>query len=322
MLILAKIILRKIIMKIIHISDLHLCGRFKLNNIAKTKQILSDALETGFDHLVITGDLSDNAEEKDYLILRNILEKFNLLRSDRTSIVIGNHDIFGGVQTALDVINFPNRCIHTNYQEKVKTFTHYFRELFENTIRFDDNYYFPYAKIVEDAVLIGINSISDYSKLRNPFASNGSVNKKELEGFAKVFENPLINTKKKIALIHHHFYKNNMETKSSESSVWNKIESYTMKLRGKKKLMKYFVDHGIELVLHGHSHELKEYYRKGIKFLNAGGSIDGTSETESSYYMIELNNPSIDVSLKTIKTIPPIEKEYQDDEILAPAYIN
>jgi len=38
--------------------------------------------------------------------------------------------------------------------------------------------------------------------------------------------------------------------------------------------------------------------------------------------MIELNNPSIDVSLKTIKIIPPIEKEYQDDEILAPAYIN
>jgi len=309
-------------MKIIHISDLHLCGRFKLNNIAKTKQILSDALETGFDHLVITGDISDNAEEKDYLILRNILLKFNLLKSDRTSIVIGNHDIFGGVQTALDVINFPNKCILTNYQEKVKTFIYCFRELFENTIRLDENSFFPYAKIVENRVLIGINSIADYSKLRNPFASNGRVNKKELENFAKIFENPLIKTKKKIALIHHHFYKNDIETRSSESGMWNKIESYTMKLRGKKKLMKYFVDNGIELVLHGHSHELKEYYRKDIKFLNAGGSIDRASETESSYYTIDLNNSSIDVSLKTIKTILPIAKEYQEEEILAPAFIN
>ena len=55
-------------MKIAHISDLNLCRIFKRQNIRKTKNIIKYAVQNGFDHLVITGDISDNSEEIDFTI--------------------------------------------------------------------------------------------------------------------------------------------------------------------------------------------------------------------------------------------------------------
>jgi predicted phosphodiesterase len=51
-----------------------------------------------------------------------------------------------------------------------------------------------------------------------------------------------------------------------------------MKLRGKKRLFKLFNEVGVDIVLHGHVHESKEYYRKGIRFLNAGASIKNNKD--------------------------------------------
>jgi predicted phosphodiesterase len=77
-----------------------------------------------------------------------------------------------------------------------------------------------------------------------------------------------------------------MDATSPQSSVWKKIESYTLRLRNKKKVINTFMQCGIRLVLHGHSHEAKEYSRKGLHFVNAGGSIE--SETESlCFYIID-----------------------------------
>ena len=81
-------------MKIAHISDLHL------------NTIYSYSLENKADHLVITGDLTDNASEKDFEILRNLFRKNGLLNSERLSLVIGNHDIFGGLQSAEEIFFF------------------------------------------------------------------------------------------------------------------------------------------------------------------------------------------------------------------------
>lgn len=164
-------------MKIAHISDLHLCSNYKKQNAVKTKKLIENALKNGADHIVITGDISDNANEKDFLILRKILQTYNLLEWDKASVVIGNHDIFGGVQTAQDIINFPAKCTKTNYHIKQQIFYKYFEELFINTIFTSDENPFPFAKVLNNVALIGMNSIDVYSKIKNPFASNGLVDK-------------------------------------------------------------------------------------------------------------------------------------------------
>ena len=307
-------------MKIAHLSDLHICSKFKRENIIKTKKLIRHAIEQGVDHFVITGDISDNAQEKDFLILRKILETYKLLSADKTSIIIGNHDIFGGVHTVSDVINFPSKCANTNYKEKVTKFFKYFKELFENAIFPSEESPFPYVKVLKDVVLIGMNSIDTYSKLKNPFASNGHVSKIERENLKKIFDEYEFPNKMKIAMVHHHFYNKNIPSKSSENSLWNRIEKFTMKLRGKKKLLKLFSEIGISLVLHGHSHEIKEYHRKGIMFLNAGGSIDNETADETGLFIIETNNLGYMVNLDLLKVNSNEVQAHTFVDSLAPSF--
>lgn len=307
-------------MKIAHISDLHFSRIFKRHNIRKTKRLLKYCIEQGFDHLVITGDISDNCDEKDFLILRNILSNFNLLDSNKVSITIGNHDIFGGVQTATDIINFPSKCLKTNYDEKVKTFVSYFKELFEGAIFPNPNKEFPYAKIVGDVTILGINSIDLYSRIKNPFASNGKVYSKDFEAIKALLEYDSIKDKRKIIAVHHHFYKNSVEATSSQSHLWNRIEGYTLKLRGKKKLLKLFKENNVDLVLHGHSHELKEYFRKGIRFINAGATIDNNAPALAHLFFINLLKDRISVQLKTLPESILIGSTEKIKTALVPAF--
>lgn len=270
-------------MRFAHISDLHLCTKHKRENISKIKVLIRHALDNGAQHFVITGDISDNADERDFNILKEILIKNDIYKSDKTTIVIGNHDIFGGPQTAKDVINFPTKCMNVNYQEKVEKFIHHFKELFENTIRVHEELYFPFLKELKNVVLVGLNTNAEYSRFKNPFASNGHVSKIQKQFLKSILSKSEFKEKVKVILSHHHFYPKNVASHSSESPIWNKLENYTMKLRGKKKLIKLFLESNVKLVLHGHSHEMKEYFRDGIRFVNAGGSVDNNKEVASLF---------------------------------------
>ena len=90
-------------MRIAHISDLHFTSFFKENNLKKIRYLLKQIIKSGIDHIVISGDLTDNANREDFLILRKLFDELDLLHHDKLSLVIGNHDIFGGVQTAEDI---------------------------------------------------------------------------------------------------------------------------------------------------------------------------------------------------------------------------
>ncbi|MCX7875411.1 MAG: metallophosphoesterase [Melioribacteraceae bacterium] len=264
-------------MRIAHISDLHLCTLFKEKNYLKLEKALITALKNGVQHFVFSGDITDNANEEDFKNFKSILKKYNIYNSLKATITIGNHDIFGGPQTANDVISFPSKCLKINYIEKVKEFIDHFKELFENTITINNEINFPFLKIVHDNAFLIINSIDEYSRFKNPFASNGKVNKEIRKKIIELSKNKEISDKTKIAVIHHHFYHNYENASSSENNLWNKIENFTMKLKHKKKLINLFNECGVKIVLHGHSHEMKEYIRNGIHFFNSGGAFEGNA---------------------------------------------
>ncbi len=267
-------------MRIAHISDLHLSSMHrKKRNYLKVKKIIELALENGAQHFVFTGDISDNSDEKDFKLFRNLLIKYNLLSSEKSSIVIGNHDIFGGPQTAQEVLSFPKKCMEMDYNQKIISFINHFRELFENTIRMHDELFFPYVKEIKNFLIVGFNSIDQYSRLKNPFASNGHIPKDHRKFVKMILSKGNFKNKTKIVLVHHHFYPKNISSHSSENTLWNRIENYTMKLRGKKKLLKLFTEKEVKIVFHGHSHEVREYSRENMAFVNAGGSIDNDKPT-------------------------------------------
>jgi 3',5'-cyclic-AMP phosphodiesterase len=285
-------------MKIVHISDIHLSIKYKPWSLPAIHKLLQKIVDSNIDHLVITGDLTDNADEHDFISLRNILKSLDLLASQRTSIVIGNHDIFGGPQTAQDILTFPSKCSEIDYEKKVQKFTRYFFELFDGVFNPIEGNTFPFAKPVGNLVLIGMNTIDEYSRLRNPFASNGVVSEGQRKGLQEIFSR--YRDFKKIVLSHHHFYKNRIPAKSSEIGIWNRIENYTMKLRGKKKLLNMFAENKVDLILHGHSHEMAEYFRKGIRVLNAGGTFEQENKNMMKYFLIDILPLDIDTTLNSI----------------------
>lgn len=293
-------------MKIFHISDLHLCKTYKRNNIIKTRELIKYFVENNLDHLVITGDISDNSNKEDWIILRKLLISYGIYNSDKVTVAIGNHDIFGGVQAATDILSFPAKCLQTDYFYKVRSFYDVFSDLFSNSFHINPSI-FPLVKIVDNIAFIIINTIDFYGRLLNPFASNGKVFYEDFKTIAKLLFDPTLKNKTKIILAHHHFYKNHVESTSSYGTIWNKIEKYTMKLRGKKKLIKLFAEGDVKYVLHGHSHELKIYERKNIIFSNAGASVDNLKDYLSSGILLNTDLNSLQQVNLNYRSLPKLQ---------------
>jgi 3',5'-cyclic AMP phosphodiesterase CpdA len=258
---------------IAHISDLHLSAEHRRNHIRRTKRALEYIRSLDVDHIVVTGDITANGEPADYRIARSIFASADLLDSRKLTVTIGNHDVFGGVHTAEDVLKFPKHCEATDDKAKVREFGYAFRETFESTLRPSEKRFFPFAKIVGDTALIGVNTVAEYSRFKNPVGSNGSVDDRSFEQLTELLESPLLHTKRKIVVLHHHFSKMQEVKSGTMHSVWNAIEKHTMKLRGKGRLLKLFARLDVAAVLHGHVHESNEYFRDGVRFLNAGGTV-------------------------------------------------
>jgi 3',5'-cyclic AMP phosphodiesterase CpdA len=258
---------------IAHLSDLHLSSQHRRLNIRRTRQALEYLKSLNVDHIVVTGDITANGDPGDYRIARSLFASSGLLDSRKLSLVIGNHDVFGGVHTAEEVLTFPRHCRATDYKAKQKDFGEAFHETFEHTMRFSMKRLFPYAKILGDVVVVGVNTVAEYSKFKNPFGSNGEVDDDSYKRLVDLLSSPFLAGKRKIVALHHHFSKIEESGLGTMHSVWGAIEKQTMKLRGKSRLIKLFAQSGVELVLHGHVHESQEYTRGEVKFLNAGGSI-------------------------------------------------
>ena len=260
-------------MTIVHLSDLHLSAEHKRNHIRRTRQALEYVRTLNPDHIVITGDITADGHPADYRVARSVFASAGLLDTAKLTVTIGNHDVFGGVNTAEDVLSFPGRCARTDEKGRVKAFGHAFAETFQRTLTPSEKRLFPFAKVIGDVAFIVINTVAPYSRMKNPLGSNGSVDDKSFELLKELLESPFLRTKRKIVALHHHFHKMGGSQNGTVHSMWGAIERQTMKLRGKSALIKLFSRHNVDMVLHGHIHRSMEYFRDGVRFVNAGGSI-------------------------------------------------
>ncbi len=302
-------------MKIAHISDLHFDNTYKRANYHNTNRLFEYIADNRFDHVVISGDITENAEPSAFETAKKLFKKYGFLDSKKLTLAIGNHDIYGGVHLAEDVINFPKKCKAVNYESKVIEFEKYFRESFKGVIRGNDNMLFPCIKEFDEFILINLNSIAHYSMIKNPFASNGRISGGQLKLLEKLLSRNEYAGKQKIVITHHHFNKYSAEEETS-GMIWQAIDRQTMKLRKKKSIIKTFKKLGVSTVLHGHIHEMNEYHRKDIKFINAGGSILSTNSNKLYLNCLniskEITNEFISIdswhkSRQTIKELSPAE---------------
>jgi len=261
--------------RIAHIADLHLSAEHKRSNLRRARRLLDEIARRRVDHVVVTGDIAADADGREFEIARRLFRNAGLLDSSKLSVVIGNHDVFGGVHRAEDILTFPHRVRHTDVDRQVEGFRSAFKEAFDRCMFGAHGKAFPYAKVLGDVVLFGVNSVARHSGVKNPVGSNGEVGDGQFRRLAHLLDVPQLRDKTKIVLIHHHFNKLSGDGEGALNSVWGAIERQTMKLYGKRRLFDLFRGHGVAVVLHGHVHVNTEYERKGLRFINGGGSLLG-----------------------------------------------
>ncbi len=294
---------------IAHIADLHLSGEHKRFTIRRVRALLDAIVRREVDHVVVAGDIAADANPKDFEIARRLFKNAGLLDPRRLTVVIGNHDVYGGVHHAEDILTFPRRCKETHYGKKVKEFREFFAETFEGCLFAADGRTFPFAKVLGNTAMIGVNSVARYSGVKNPVGSNGEVDDLEFKSIGDLLKDPLVRDKCKIVIIHHHFHKISAGPEGALKSAWGAIERQTMKLRGKSRLFDLFKDHGVSVVLHGHVHLSFTYERKELRFANAGGSVFGPEATRStSYNLVRLLDGGAKTTLIRVPMdgLPPV----------------
>jgi len=248
------------------------------------------------DHIVVTGDITSSGDRRELDLARSLFEEFGILRSDRLSLVIGNHDIFGGVNTAQDILEFPSRLKRTPYSRKIEEFRGHFREAFEGCLFGSREAAFPFAKIVGHVALVGMNSVAHYSRITNPLGSNGIVRDDQKSRAKWMLSSSALEGLLKVVLIHHHFSSTKNPFQGTLQGVWKSIEHETLKLRDKRGLLKLFLEEDVRLVFHGHVHESACYMRDGIRFVNTGGSIIGKDPRALSAHIACFDNDDISVN--------------------------
>jgi Icc protein len=257
-----------------HLSDLHLSPEYFPERSEWFRASLEQCIRSGIDHIVITGDITNQARPNEFEHFRTILKEYDLLDSSKVTVVIGNHDIFGGPYHAEDVLEFPSSCKATRYHDKVREFYRSTEELFSGVRFLSQHSIFPFVKITGDIAIVGINSVAEWSPFKNPLGSNGMVNSMQYELVNSYLRQTPREAKHLFIAIHHHFHKaDHSHNRSKLERVWSAIEAATIKLRKKKRLLRMFAKSGVDGILHGHVHRHEAYTRKKVRCYNGGGTI-------------------------------------------------
>ena len=257
---------------IVHVSDPHLSRMFYREHLKSFKILLRELIATGFDHLVISGDVVSTGDEEDFYLSREILDRLDLLSGKRLTIVPGNHDIFGGPHRATDLLSFPQHIRGIDYRRHLEMFSTMYGESFEGAYRLDETSPFPFIKRAGPFLLIGLNSIMPWSVLKNPLGTNGMLDEQQFRGLESLRGSDLLERLIPVAVLHHHFNDVGNEN-SGRGSFWERIEANTMRMKKRRKTIKLLQSLNVRYVLHGHIHRNEIYSRDGITLANGAGSV-------------------------------------------------
>jgi Predicted phosphohydrolases len=256
---------------IAHISDPHLSRRYYREHIKSLKMLLRAVLEAGCDHIVISGDLVSTADPDDFYLAREVFSNYGILDSRRLTVVPGNHDIFGGPHRAVDVLSFPRHIRSVDYRKNLDLFYDSFPETFVGAKHLLKDEVYPFIKHVGPFALLGLNSIPPWSFLNNPLGTNGIIDDSQLEALRRLDVHTEFGASVPVVVVHHHF--NDLTDDSVEDGLWKTIESKTMRMKKRRRLLKVLGSLGARYVLHGHIHRNELYERNGIRLANGAGAV-------------------------------------------------
>ncbi|MDH3997728.1 MAG: metallophosphoesterase [Desulfuromonadales bacterium] len=260
-------------MKLVHLSDLHLG---KDNNAADFASIITHLNTTlDFDNhdygIVITGDLIEDASaDQPFSKLKQLLTDLSPHFAGKVFLCPGNHDygdFWGG------------------HRDFIKTFRQEFadyltgsndipREDYENTEMAYPESPFPVVDIINDLVLIGLDSTAEELADGYSLGAEGDIGERQRGCLDRLLELPEVRGRKVLVYLHHHPFKNRI--------ILNK-------LRDAKEFMDVLEDR-VDVLLFGHNHKYancsSDSQPKGIHLALEGGA----STKDMRFRVIDMND--------------------------------
>lgn len=232
-------------MRIAHLSDLHLLDlegavpsrlfnkrltgyanlRLRRGHRHKPEPVRAAARamrDLGVDHVVITGDVSNLALEREFDRVRDLLVDELGMTPDRVSIVPGNHDVY------------------TSGSVRARRFSTWFARYMKcdlPEISRDAGY--PFVHLRGPVAIVGLSTAVS----RPPFVASGQLGREQLARLAEIVEHPEVRKRTLVVLQHHPIHNPVSWAKTLLEGLLDAKEEARVLSR---------VAHG--LVLHGHLH--------------------------------------------------------------------
>jgi len=285
--------------QIAHISDPHISRQYYREHMKSFKLLLRAVLDDGVDHIIISGDITSTGHEDDTYLAREIFSNLGLLDSKRLTVVPGNHDIFGGPHRAVDVLSFPQYIRSVDYKYHKELFQSAFAETYHGVHHVSTSDLFPFIKIVGPFNIIGLNSIPAWSLRRNPLGTNGSLDDKQIELLEHMGTSSLLADRTNIVVLHHHF-NDLLQSDYQAGNIWTRIESNTMRMKKRRKIVRIFQSLNVRYVLHGHIHRNEIYERSGILFANGAGAVCDDPVRYLKYNLLQRNDGYCTIKIRQL----------------------
>ncbi|MGK4004722.1 metallophosphoesterase [Sorangium sp. So ce1036] len=268
-------------MRIAHLSDLHLLSlegavpfrllnkrltgylnlRFRRHAIHKPIAVHAAAreiLRLGVDHVVITGDVSNLALEREFVLVRSFLQRDLGLPPERVSIVPGNHDAY------------------TKGAHRSQRFAQYFAPYLRSDLPLDApataggagagrdgaGATFPFVHLRGPVAIIGLSTAWP----RPPLVASGRLGAPQLRALEHLLAHPEVRRRTPIVLQHHPFHNPASRAKTLLEGLGDAA--------AEGRLLRQ-VSRG--LLLHGHLHR-----RIHRKVHTERGHIDAVGATSAS----------------------------------------
>jgi 3',5'-cyclic AMP phosphodiesterase CpdA len=252
--------------KIAHVSDLHLLDlegavpmrlfnkritgymnlRFHRKSVHKLFAVeasLRELRKIGVDHVVITGDVSNLALEREFELVRTVLDRELGLSPDQVSMVPGNHDTY------------------TQGSFRTKRFATKFASCMTSDLVVADGP-FPYVRLRGPVALIGLSTAVP----RLPLVAAGEFGRKQLDALAQLLKHPEVRSRTPVILQHHPWHNPPEQMRRLLEGLYD--------AEAEADLLQH-VEQG--LLLHGHLHRR---VRRTLR--TSAGHIDAVGATSAS----------------------------------------
>jgi len=254
--------------KIAHISDLHFSGKQDRRQLEALDRLFDHFNAAGVDHLVISGDLSNNADQGDWSIVKEKLSSHGLYHWEKSTVIAGNHDVIN-LEEEMRFYNALNPLPLLRkraFDRKLTDFSLFFQELI--TGEEGGSKAFPFVKIINfpsvRIAVTALNSVYPWYPAENPLGARGLITSGQLR--ALNLENVLASLREcfVIGLCHHAYRVYGTDSLIDQAFDW------TMELKNREEFLLAMKAIKARLVLHGHFHRFQSYSVDGITFINGG----------------------------------------------------